>query len=60
MRKNRAPQIKKYSKNYLQMAPQNEGIWGEMPLGAPLVAQIVFVMKKLAPSAPKVVPMIEK
>ena len=33
-----------------------KGILGEMPLGAPLVVQTVFVMKKLAPSAPKVRP----
>ena len=31
---------------------KNERILGEMPIGAPLVLQTVFVMKKLAPSAP--------
>ena len=35
---------------------KNEGIWGKMPIGAPLVVQTVFVMKKWAPSAPKVRP----
>ena len=35
---------------------KSEVILGEMPLGAPLVVQTVFVMKKLAPSAPKVRP----
>ena len=36
--------------------PKNDGILGEIPIGAPLVVQTVFVMKKLAPSAPKVRP----
>ena len=40
--------------------PTSEYILGEMPLGAPLVAQTVFVIKKWAPSVPKVLPMIEK
>ena len=31
-----------------------------MPLGAPLVVQTAFVMKKLAPSAPKVRPRTKK
>ena len=35
---------------------KTERILGEMPIGAPLVVQTVFVMKKLAPSAPKVRP----
>ena len=35
---------------------KTEGILGEMPIGAPLVVQTVFVMKKLAPNAPKVRP----
>ena len=35
---------------------KGEGILGEMLIGAPLVVQTVFVMKKLAPSAPKVRP----
>ena len=34
----------------------NNFILGEMPLGAPLVVQTVFVMKKLAPTAPEVRP----
>ena len=41
-------------------ASKGEGILGEMPLGAPLVAQTVFVIKKWAPGAPKELPMIEK
>ena len=35
-------------------------ILGEIPLGAPLVAQTVFVIKKWAPSAPKVLPRLQK
>ena len=46
----------KLTKNRPKMAPKNEGILGEMPIGAPLVVQTVFVMKKWAPSAPKVRP----
>ena len=56
MLKNRAQknqQIKKITPKWLQ---KSDRIWGEMPIGAPLVAQTVFVMKKLAPSAPKVRP----
>ena len=40
--------------------PKNEYILGEMPIGAPLVVQTVFVMKKWAPSAAKVLPRLEK
>ena len=40
--------------------PKSEYILGEMPIGAPLVVQTVFVMKKLAPSAAKVLPRLEK
>ena len=36
--------------------PKSEYILGEMPIGVPLVVQTVFVMKKLAPNAPKVRP----
>ena len=39
---------------------KNEGILGEMPIGAPLVVQTVFVMKKWAPSPAKVLPRLEK
>ena len=39
--------------------PKSDPLSGEMPLGAPLVVQTVFVIKKWAPSAPKVLP-IEK
>ena len=39
---------------------QTNFILGEMPLGAPLVVQTVFVIKEWAASAPKVLPMIEK
>ena len=35
---------------------KGEFILGEIPIGAPLVVQTVLVMKKLAPSAPKVRP----
>ena len=52
------------SKNTRKMTPKwdpkSEYILGEMPIGAPLVVQTVFVMKKLAPSAPKVRPKNEK
>ena len=48
------------SKNTPKMIPKwikkSDGILGEMPIGAPLVVQTVFVMKKWAPSAPKVRP----
>ena len=51
-------------KNTQKMTPKwihkSERILGEMPLGAPLVVQTVFVIKKWAPSAPKVLPMTEK
>ena len=40
--------------------PKSEYILGEMPIGAPLVVQTVFVMKKWAPSAAKVLPRLEK
>ena len=50
----------KKSKKLQKMTPKwlqkSEGILGEMPIGAPLVVQTVFVMKKLTPSAPKVRP----
>jgi hypothetical protein len=39
---------------------KTEFMLGEIPLGAPLVVQTVFVMKKLAPSAPKVRPRTKK
>jgi hypothetical protein len=45
--------ITKLTPNSVQ---KNDTILGEIPLGAPLVVQTVFVMKKLAPSAPKVRP----
>ena len=54
MLKNRANKTEKIQKNDSKMAPKNDGILGEMPIGAPLVVQAVFVMKKLAPTAPKV------
>ena len=54
----------KKSKNTQKMTPKSipkdEGISGVAPLGAPLVAQTAFGHQKLAPSAPKVLPMIEK
>ena len=50
----------KKSKKSQKMTPKwlqkSEAILGEMPIGALLVVQTVFVMKKLAPSAPKVRP----
>ena len=39
---------------------KNDWILGEIPLGAPWVVQTVFVIKKLASSAPKVLPLIKK
>ena len=39
---------------------KNARILGEIPIGAPLVVQTVFVMKKLSPSAAKVLPRLEK
>ena len=49
-------QSKKSQKNTPKWLQKNDRILGEMPIGAPLVVQTVFVMKKLAPSAPKVRP----
>ena len=40
--------------------PKSEGISGMAPLVAPLVAQTALVHQKRAPSAPKVLPRIEK
>ena len=40
--------------------PKNEYILGEILLGAPLVAQAAFVIKKWAPSAAEVLPRLEK
>ena len=47
---------KKSQKMTSKWIHKSERILGEMPIGAPLVVQTVFVMKKLAPSAPKVRP----
>ena len=56
-------ELKKTQKSQ-KMTPKwlqkGEAILGEMPIGAPLVVQIVFVMKKWAPSAAKVLPRPEK
>ena len=56
-------ELKKKNKSQ-KMTPKwlqkSEAILGEMPVGAPLVVQTVFVMKKLAPSAAKVLPRLEK
>ena len=49
-------QPQQITKNNSNMALKNKGILTEMRIGAPLVVQTVFVMKKLAPSAPKVRP----
>ena len=46
MLKNSAPTIKKYFKHDFKMGPKSENILGEMPLGALLVAQTAFVIKK--------------
>ena len=40
--------------------PKDDFILGVAPLGAPLVALIAFGHQKLAPRAPKVLPMIDK
>ena len=52
------------SKNTQKMTPKwiqkSEGILGEIPLGAPLVVQTVFVIKKRASNAPKAPPRLEK
>ena len=54
----------KQSKNTQNVTPKSiqksEGTSGVAPLGAPLVAQTAFGHQKLAPSAPNVLPMIEK
>ena len=56
MLKNRAHKTEKNEKRTPKWLQKPVGILGEMPVGAPLVVQTVFVMKKLAPSAPKVRP----
>ena len=52
------------SKSTPKMTPKwiqkSDRILGEMLLDAPLVVQTVFVSKKWAPSAPKVLPRLEK
>ena len=40
--------------------PKSDTIFGVLPLGAPLVVQTAFVIKKWSLSAPKVRPKIEK
>ena len=47
---------KKTQKQSQKKLHKSERILGEMLIGAPLVVQTVFVMKNLAPSAPKVRP----
>ena len=56
MLKNKVQKTEKSQKVTPQWLQKNDFILGEMPIGAPLVVQTVFVMKKLAPSAPKVRP----
>ena len=60
MLKNRCQTIKTTLEHDSRVGPKKEFILGEMPLGAPLVAQAAFVIKNWAPSVPKVLPMIEK
>ena len=56
-------ELKKPNKSQ-KMTPKwlqkNEGILGEILIGAPLVVQTVFVMKKWGPSAAKLLPRLEK
>ena len=56
MLENRAQKTEKSQKLIQKWLQQIEGILGEVLIGAPLVVQTVFVMKKLASSAPKVRP----
>ena len=56
MLKNRAQKTEKITKTDPKMVPKRWVYFGGNPTGAPLVVQTVFVMKKLAPSAPKVRP----
>jgi hypothetical protein len=58
MLKNRTQKNKKKKtpKMTPKWLPKSDTFLGEIPIGAPLVVQTVFVMKKLAPSAPKVRP----
>ena len=55
-RPQKTEETKKTQKLTQKWLHKNDRILGEMPIGAPLVVQTVFVMKKLAPSAPKVRP----
>ena len=53
MLKTEPQQSKNTPKNTPKWDPKSEYILGEMPIGAPLVVQTVFVMKKMAPALPK-------
>ena len=52
--------LKKTQKMTPTWIPKNDFILGVAPLGEPLVAQTALGHQKWAPSAPKVLPMIEK
>ena len=54
---NKSKNIQKMTPNSV---PKDDFISGVAPLGAPLVAQTAFGHQKLAPSAPKVLQIIEK
>ena len=60
MLKNILQIINKSSKSASQITTKTDVILGVAPLGAPLVAQTAFGHQKWAPTAPKVLPMIEK
>jgi len=60
MLKNRASKIKTFSKNDFKIEPQSDFISRVLRFVAALVAQTTFVIKKWAPSAPKVPSRIEK
>ena len=55
------PHKSKNTRNMIpKWVPKNDTILGLLLIGAPLVVQTVFVMKKFAPSAPKVRPRTKK
>ena len=60
MLKNRANKSKHIQKMTPKWVPETDFISGVAPLGAALVAQTDFGHQKWVPSAPKVLPRIEK
>ena len=60
MLKNIAQKTEKSQKLAQKWLHKSERILGEMPIGAPLVVQTVFVMKKVGPQRSQSAPKNEK